>query len=175
MAFDITPNKLESVYIQRDASNQYYEQINVSGSNVIVYHDSDGKLTAQRIQDWMIQYGVRQSYYDYTTLSPNASNWFTCSFQDYAEFVPLTSNVTYRFTHSNAPTVGKMSDLTIVISCSAVLSSSVSFPPQWKCLNGMWPTMFMGSTITIISLKAVDTNLVLGTINPQPIKWGFAY
>lgn len=175
MSFDTTPNKLESVYIQRDPSNQYYEQINISGSNLIVYHDADGKLTAKRIQDWLSQYATHPSYYNYTTIVPNASNGLTCSFQDYAEFVNLNSNVSYQFTHSNAPSAGQMSDLTIVISCSASPSSNVVFPSQWKCMHGTWPTVIIGSTITVISLKAIDTNLVVGTIQPQPIKWGYAY
>lgn len=57
MALNDTPNKLESVWIQRNAENQYYEQINISGSNLIVYHSSSGELQADKISDFLSKYG----------------------------------------------------------------------------------------------------------------------
>lgn len=53
---DDTPQRLESVWIQRNSENQYYEQINVSGSDLIVYHDSSGSLTADKISTFASRY-----------------------------------------------------------------------------------------------------------------------
>lgn len=56
MSFDATPNKLESAFIQRKSDNSVYEQINISGSNVIFYHSSSGEFTADKISAWAIKY-----------------------------------------------------------------------------------------------------------------------
>ncbi len=58
MALDDAPNKLESVWIQRNPLNQFYEQINVSGSDLIVYHSSSGELQADKISVWADKYGL---------------------------------------------------------------------------------------------------------------------
>lgn len=58
MAFDNTPNKLEAVFIQRDKTNQYYEEINISASNAIVYLDETGSLTADNVNVWATKYGI---------------------------------------------------------------------------------------------------------------------
>lgn len=101
--------------------------------------------------------------FPYTTIVQNFSNWFTCSFADNNEYVSLTYTASFYFTHSNPPVAGQMSDLVIVISSSALPTASLIFPPQWKNLGGSWPTYISGSRIGIISLRAVDANLVLGT------------
>ena len=49
MAFTDTPNRLESAFIQRNDANTVYEQINISGSDLIIYHSSSGELTADKI------------------------------------------------------------------------------------------------------------------------------
>lgn len=58
MAFTDTPNKLEAVFVQRKVDNLYYEQINVSGSDLIVYLDSNGVLNADKISVWAANYGL---------------------------------------------------------------------------------------------------------------------
>ena len=58
MAFDNTPNKLDAAFVQRDHSNQYYEQINISGSNLVVYLDETGSLTADKVSVWATKYGI---------------------------------------------------------------------------------------------------------------------
>jgi len=58
MALDDTPNKLESAWIQRNAQNQYYEQINISGSDLIIYHSSSGEIMADKISVWAAKYGI---------------------------------------------------------------------------------------------------------------------
>ena len=56
MSFDATTNKLESAFIQRKSDNSVYEQVNVSGSNVIFYHSSSGEFTADKISVWATKY-----------------------------------------------------------------------------------------------------------------------
>ncbi len=58
MAFDNTPNRLDAAFIQRDRFNQYYEQINISGSNLIIYLDETGSLTADRVSVWAAKYSI---------------------------------------------------------------------------------------------------------------------
>jgi len=58
MALNETPNRLESVFIQRDATNAYYEQINISGSDLMIYHKEDGTLTADKVSVWASKYGI---------------------------------------------------------------------------------------------------------------------
>lgn len=52
-----TPFQREAVYVQRDDNNQYYEQINFSGSDAIVYFTSSGHLQIEKISDWASRYG----------------------------------------------------------------------------------------------------------------------
>lgn len=61
MAFDDIPNKLDAVFVQRDDNNQYYEQINISGSDSIVYLNSDGKIDVDRISVFATKYGLGNS------------------------------------------------------------------------------------------------------------------
>jgi hypothetical protein len=49
-------NKLESVWIQRNTGNQFYEQINISGSDLLIYHSSSGELQADKISVFMAKY-----------------------------------------------------------------------------------------------------------------------
>lgn len=58
MALNDTPNKLESVWVQRNTGNQFYEQINISGSDLIVYHDENGVLQADKIPVFLAKYGA---------------------------------------------------------------------------------------------------------------------
>ena len=58
MAFDSTPNKLESAFIQRNINNSVYEQVNISGSNLIFYHSSSGEFTADKIPVWASKYAL---------------------------------------------------------------------------------------------------------------------
>lgn len=58
MAFNENPNRLESAFAQRDTTNTYYEQVNISGSDLIIYHSSSGELTADKISVWAAQYGL---------------------------------------------------------------------------------------------------------------------
>src|ERR1039458_8704669 len=56
--FDNTPSRLESAFVQRDTTNGWYAQVNISGSDIIFYHDSSGSLTADKISVWATKYGI---------------------------------------------------------------------------------------------------------------------
>ena len=58
MAFPDTPNRLEAVFIQRDATNSRYEQINISSSNAIVYLDESGKINVDKVSTFATKYGL---------------------------------------------------------------------------------------------------------------------
>lgn len=58
MPYDNTPNRLEAAFVQRDKTNQYYEQVNISGSNLVIYIDETGSLTADRVSVWAAKYGI---------------------------------------------------------------------------------------------------------------------
>ena len=49
---------LESVHIQRDATNSWYSEVNISGSDLIIYHDETGLLTADNVNIWATKYGI---------------------------------------------------------------------------------------------------------------------
>lgn len=54
----LLPSRLEAVFVQRDDHNNFFEQINVSGSNLIVYLDSTGHITASKIPQWASLYNL---------------------------------------------------------------------------------------------------------------------
>lgn len=56
--YDNSPSRLENVYIQRDPTNSFYEQINISGSDIIVYNDEFGQLNADKISVWALKYNI---------------------------------------------------------------------------------------------------------------------
>jgi len=65
MALTDEIHKLESVWIQRDANNEYYEQINITGSDLIIYHSSSGEIQADRISTWAQKYNIGgDTYFD---------------------------------------------------------------------------------------------------------------
>jgi hypothetical protein len=51
-------HKLESAFFQRDPENGVYHQINITGSDLIVYHSSSGELTADKISEWIKKYNI---------------------------------------------------------------------------------------------------------------------
>jgi hypothetical protein len=58
MAFDTSPSRLEAAFIQRDTTNSWYEQINITGSDLIIYLDENGKINADKISVWATKYGI---------------------------------------------------------------------------------------------------------------------
>jgi len=58
MSWDTTPSQLESVFVQRNTLNTFYNQINITGSDLIIYHDEYGILNADKISVWATKYNV---------------------------------------------------------------------------------------------------------------------
>lgn len=58
MSFNDTPNKLDAVFVQRNDKNQYYEQINISASDAIVYLNEEGKIDVDKISTWISKYNI---------------------------------------------------------------------------------------------------------------------
>ncbi len=77
MAFSDVPNSLESVHVQRTSDNLFYEQVNVSGSDLIIYHDSDGVLNADKISVWATKYGFGSTVVSASWASSSISSSIT--------------------------------------------------------------------------------------------------
>lgn len=56
--FADNPNRLEAVFVQRDTNNSRYDQINISGSDLIVYLDENGKINADKASVWAAKYNI---------------------------------------------------------------------------------------------------------------------
>lgn len=56
--FPSEPNRLEAVFVQRNSGNTHYDQINISGSDTIVYLDGSGRINADKISVWANNYGL---------------------------------------------------------------------------------------------------------------------
>lgn len=82
MASEYPPNQLESAFAQRDASNSFYEQINISGSDLIIYHSSSGELTADKISVWVDKYGINDGGLALSSSYASSSGWSLAA--DYA-------------------------------------------------------------------------------------------
>jgi hypothetical protein len=118
MALDDTPNKLESAFIQRNSGNQYYEQLNVSGSDLIVYHNSAGILTADKVSVFAAAYGLSGSGGGTTGLGTGSTYPFTSSWalntpsansSSYALSASYTITASYTFSSSYAGSADSMS------------------------------------------------------------------
>lgn len=173
-------------------SASYDQLIIASNPDMVFYFDTGSNIQAASASFLFItsswsQYALSTSYADvqilsasyasastsasyaddaqfpYTVITSSFTNWFTCSFLHKNERANITYTASFYFTHSNPPPAGRMSDLVIVISSSADPTASLVFPPQWKCLGGNWPTYISSSRYGVVSLRAIDENLVVGT------------
>lgn len=138
MAFDNTPNRLDAAFIQRDRSNQYYEQINISGSDLIVYLDETGSLTADRISVWAAKYGIGSGGSSLSSSWASAS--ISASFSDTASY---SLNAGLSPTSSYAHTASFLNPFTSITS-----SLSASFHPSTSLSQGsliLWINAFSSS------------------------------
>lgn len=75
--------------MQRNTGNQFYEQINISGSDLIVYHDENGVLQADKIPIFLAKYGFSGS----AAISASwASSSLTASHMYFDGDRPITRN-----------------------------------------------------------------------------------
>lgn len=84
-----TPNLLESVFVQRNVNNLYYEQINISGSDLIFYHSSSGEITADKISVFATKYGLSGIVVggSYNITTSYASSSISSSYANTASYV----------------------------------------------------------------------------------------
>ena len=80
MAFTPQVNPKDAVFVQRSDTNTKYEQINISGSDAIIYLDENGHVMADKISDWASKYGIG------TGGSSLSSSWASSSLT--ASYVP---------------------------------------------------------------------------------------
>lgn len=148
MSFSDTPNRLEAVYVQRDTTNVRYDQINVSGSDMIVYLNELGKLDADKISIWATKYNIGSGG---SGSVASASFAATASRAVSASFATTASNsisASYAFTSSNS------------ITASYALTSSAA-------IEAISASYFSGSQITASSIL-VSLILPLGSSIGNP-------
>ena len=78
-----------------------------------------------------------------------------------------TGSIIYSFTSSNHPSSGQLADISIYLNNTMTTTASLSFPSAWKNIGTGWPTSITASKVAIISLRAYDTNTVVGSYNVQ--------
>src|ERR1035437_6320995 len=115
MAFDSTPNSLESSFATRDATNNFYEGVHISGSNLVIYHDETGLLTADKVSVWATKYGIGG-------LSISAS-WASSSIS--ASYVPNLYPQVAQITVPSASWVSASVFITTAQTASYVTASNV--------------------------------------------------
>lgn len=84
MSFTPQVHSKDAVFVQRDDNNTEYEQINISGSDAIVYLDSQGHVMADKILTWAALYGIG------TGGSTTSASWASSSIS--SSFVPFNGN-----------------------------------------------------------------------------------
>ena len=47
-----TPSALDVVLVQRDSANTVYGEVHISGSNIVIYIDNNGNLTAGKASEF---------------------------------------------------------------------------------------------------------------------------
>lgn len=137
-----SPNRRDVVFTQRSGDNLNYEQIHASGSNLIFYTDSDGRMTAAKTS----------SFFNITFVSASwASQSLSSSYSQTASFAlnagssggtSLTTGSTYPITASWAlfaisASYTQTSSLTLLTQSNVAISSSwasqslVSISSSW--------------------------------------------
>jgi hypothetical protein len=101
MAFSSTPSRLEAVFVQRDTTNIRYDQINISGSDLIVYLDGTGSINADKIPVWAAKYGLGSG--SISSGSVASSSWASHSISaSYALTSSYAITASYALTSSEA-------------------------------------------------------------------------
>jgi hypothetical protein len=139
--FDDTPNRLEAVFFQRDSANQYYEQINISGSDLIVYLDSDGRITADKVGVFASKYGLTgggtgsgtsasSSWASHSLTSVSASYVISASYAVTASYVQNVPSSSYALTASYSLNGSAAASISSSWASSSLFSISSSWASQ---------------------------------------------
>lgn len=103
----------------------------------------------------------------YTTIVTSSTNWITASFLIPEQYINITNGYLYNFTCSDAPSMGQISSVTLLINNTATTTSSLSFPSNWMFI-GSTPTSLSSSRGAVLSLRSYG-----GTKNVAA--WGVQY
>lgn len=186
MSFSDTPNKLEAVFVQRNTTNVRYDQINISGSDLIVYLDENGKINADKVSTWASKYGIgiasgsaataswaSQSLFAFTSSFATRSlfaSWASQSLSSsWAAFALNALSASYAISSSTAQTAsyslsasyGSTSSFAVSASYapgSPSVSASYALTASYVLNGGGGGTSSLASTASI-GMLAEDTNL----------------
>ena len=139
---DSNPYRLESAFAQRDPTNSFYEEINISGSDIIIYHDSTGTLTADKVSVWASKYGIATS----GSFSISSSYARTASYALNGGGTSLTTGSTYPITSSwalSASTYPFQGDITTLSKPNGINGYS----------TGKQTAFISGSPYTILNIN----------------------
>lgn len=105
----------------------------------------------------------------YCILTPNATNNITISFATASnQQLIFTTQATYRFTSSNMPGPGKVSDVLLYVSNSISNKTCIfTYPSNWVSVGGGWPTSINSSSVGVFWFRAIDNSKVIGTYGSQ--------
>jgi hypothetical protein len=147
MALISQPNALESAFIQRDPTNAYYGQINISGSDLIIYHDYTGTLTADKVSVWASHYGIGSS----SSSSLSSSYALNASYSTSASYAPGNPSISasYSTSASYAPPISH-------VEFGIITGSSFSGNPKTYNINYVNP---FPNNIYIVSIMGEDARV----------------
>ena len=140
--FDNTPSRLESAHVQRDTTNGWYAQVNISGSDLVIYHDETGSLTADNVHVWAAKYGIGGGT---TPISVSyASSSMSSSYALTASFAFTASAAVRSYTSLTAT-----QSLNATSSLTASLANAISFVPA-AAVSASWVS-------SSVYIQAADT------------------
>lgn len=136
--FPDTPNRLEAVFVQRDANNIRYDQINISGSDLIIYLDSAGRINADKISVWAATYGLGSGGGSGSAVSASwASHSFTsttASWARSASYAPSAPSISSSYTETASYAYNASTASLLIGSATVALSAlwaSSSYSASW--------------------------------------------
>lgn len=153
MAFSDTPNRLEAVFIQRDTSNSRYDQINISGSDLIVYLDSTGKINADKIGVWAAIYGIGSGSSSSGSGTSVSSSWASSSFTSYFATQSLFSTQSLFATQSRFATQS-------LFSTQSLFTTQSLFSTQ-----SLFATQSISSSYAVTSSFSISASFSPGSIS----------
>jgi hypothetical protein len=96
----------------------------------------------------------------YVTLTTSSTNWITCSFNDFKEYISLTTALVYNFTCSNPPASNQYAATSLFISNTITgQTASLSFPSSWTFI-GLSPTYITASKNAYLNIESFGGKIV---------------
>ena len=141
MAFTDYPNPKESIFVQRKVDNSFYEEIHITGSDLVIYHDSTGLLTADKISVWASKYSLGSGSVSGSTITTGSTYPITASWSQTASYA------------LNGGGSGVISGGSYNISSSWASSSlSASYAPNNSLIYGSIITSIINTNILVLEV-----------------------